>query len=96
MKCPPLSEEATVNSQTVWNTWYGTAKPVYDFSTKACIADCCSISIAPPSPRWGYTFWLFLISQLEKYIPSVPPLYYKKLIYRISQTKQYLLIIANF
>ena len=39
MKCPPLSEEATVNSQTVWNTWYGTAKPVYDFSTKTCIAD---------------------------------------------------------
>ena len=40
--CPPFSEEATVSSQTVWNTWYGSAKPVYDFSTKTCITDSAS------------------------------------------------------
>ena len=36
---PSLAEVATVSSQSVWNTWYGSAKPVYDFSTKTCIAD---------------------------------------------------------
>ena len=36
---PSLAEVATVSSQSVWNTWYGSAKPVYDFSTKTCILD---------------------------------------------------------
>ena len=36
---PSLAEVATVSTQSVWNTWYGSAKPVYDFTTKTCITD---------------------------------------------------------